>query len=53
VLTAVSRFFAVFALYLIGCVGLNEFAIVLLFGFVIGSYSSLFILLVVAGSYAV
>ncbi|MEJ5361713.1 MAG: protein translocase subunit SecF [Spirochaetota bacterium] len=42
-LTALTTLFAVFALYMIGGEGLNEFASVLLFGIVIGTYSSLYI----------
>jgi preprotein translocase subunit SecF len=42
-LTALTTLFAVFALYMIGGEGLNEFANVLLFGIVIGTYSSLYI----------
>ncbi|NMB63765.1 MAG: protein translocase subunit SecF [Spirochaetes bacterium] len=42
-LTALTTLFAVFALYMIGGEGLNEFASVLLFGIVIGTYSSMYI----------
>lgn len=42
-LTALTTLFAVFALYMIGGEGLNEFASVLLFGIIIGTYSSLYI----------
>jgi len=42
-LTALTTLFAVFALYMISGEGLNEFASVLLFGIVIGTYSSMYI----------
>ncbi len=42
-LTALTTLFAVFALYMIGGEGLNEFASVLLFGIIIGTYSSMYI----------
>lgn len=42
-LTALTTLFAVFALYMIGGEGLNEFASVLFFGIVIGTYSSMYI----------
>lgn len=42
-LTALTTLFAVFALYMIGGEGLNKFASVLLFGIVIGTYSSMYI----------
>ncbi|MGB4269185.1 MAG: protein translocase subunit SecF [Spirochaetota bacterium] len=42
-LTALTTLFAVFALYMISGEGLSEFASVLLFGIVIGTYSSMYI----------
>ena len=42
-LTALTTLFAVFALYMIGGEGLNDFASVLLFGIIIGTYSSMYI----------
>ncbi|MCX8124284.1 MAG: protein translocase subunit SecF [Spirochaetes bacterium] len=42
-LTVLTTLFAVFSLYMIGGEGLNEFASVLLFGFVVGAYSSIYI----------
>ncbi len=42
-LTALTTLFAVFALYMIGGEGINEFATVLLFGIIIGTYSSMYI----------
>ncbi|HOJ28843.1 MAG TPA: protein translocase subunit SecF [Spirochaetota bacterium] len=42
-LTALTTLFAVFALYMISGEGLNEFASVLLFGIVIGTYSSMYL----------
>lgn len=42
-LTALTTLFAVFALYMIGGEGLNKFASVLLFGIIIGTYSSMYI----------
>jgi len=42
-LTSLTTLFAVFALYMISGEGLNEFANVLLFGIIIGTYSSMYI----------
>jgi len=42
-LTSLTTLFAVLALYLLGGAGLNEFAMVLLFGIFVGTYSSLYI----------
>ncbi|MGQ9842354.1 MAG: protein translocase subunit SecF [Spirochaetota bacterium] len=42
-LTALTTLFAVFALYMIGGEGLNEFASVVVFGIIIGTYSSMYI----------
>jgi preprotein translocase SecF subunit len=43
VLTSGTTFFAVLIMYLFGGVGLSDFALILLFGVVFGSYSSIFI----------
>ncbi len=42
-LTSLTTLFAVLALYLIGGEGLNDFALVLLFGIFVGTYSSVYI----------
>lgn len=42
-LTALTTLFAVFALYMIGGEGLNKFASVLVFGIIVGTYSSMYI----------
>jgi preprotein translocase subunit SecF len=42
-LTLLTTLFAVFALYMIGGEGLNDFATILLFGLTIGTFSSLYI----------
>ena len=42
-LTSLTTLFAVLSLYLIGGEGLNEFALVLLFGIFVGTYSSVYI----------
>ncbi len=42
-LTSLTTIFSVLALYLIGGEGLNDFALVLLFGLVVGTYSTLYI----------
>jgi len=42
-LTSLTTLFAVFALYLLGGEGLNDFAMVLLFGIFIGTYSSIYV----------
>ncbi|TFH41332.1 MAG: protein translocase subunit SecF [Chrysiogenales bacterium] len=43
ILTSLLTLFSVLALYLIGGEGLNDFALVLLFGLVVGTYSTLYI----------
>ncbi|MBN2079207.1 MAG: protein translocase subunit SecF [Spirochaetes bacterium] len=42
-LTSLTTIFSVLALYLIGGEGLNDFALVLLFGLVVGTYSSTYV----------
>jgi len=46
-LTSLTTFFAVMAIYLIGGEGLNDFAFVLLFGIIVGTYSSVYVASVV------